>query len=144
MYQLNYRSTSRPGLGLDDLDAILETANMVNQARDITGCLIYHDNSFVQILEGSKQDVLHVYAKIKADERHHSVNLLWENEVNTRYFEEWNMAYYRPVDNNVKQFVNNLLLLSHLSDRKSGSLLSFWATVQKILRGGSISQIEKV
>ncbi len=144
MYQLNYHSISRPGLGLQDLDDILEIAIAINAARNISGCLIYHNDRFVQILEGRKKDVLQVYAKIRADKRHHTVTLLWENQVESRFFEEWNMAFYRPSDENVKQFVNNLILLSEFSERSSGSLLSFWATVRKILRDGTICHYEKV
>ncbi len=132
------------GLELKDLDDILEEAIAENSARNISGCLIYHDSSFVQILEGKKKDVLEVYEKIKTDKRHHSVTLLWENNVENRFFAEWNMAYYRPNDKNMKQFVNNLILLSELSDRPSSSLLSFWGNVRKILRGGAISQFETI
>ena len=71
MYQLNYHSISRPGLGLEDFDNILEEAIAVNSTRNITGCLIYHNDRFVQILEGRKKDVLHVYGKIGGDKRHH-------------------------------------------------------------------------
>lgn len=134
MYQLNYRSTSKNDLKPQDLENILERANTVNTSRNISGCLIYYNNSFVQILEGDKKDVLDIYHKIKMDKRHDEVTLLWENQVENRFFEEWNMAYYRPEDKDVKQFVNNLLLLSDLSERSSSSLLSFWATVRKILR----------
>ncbi|MBO3099953.1 BLUF domain-containing protein [Gelidibacter pelagius] len=144
MYQLNYRSTSRPGLGFEDLEAILEEAIATNSARNISGCLIYHNDSFVQILEGNKEDVLQVYEKIKADDRHHTVTLLWKNHVDHRFFEEWHMAYYRPDDKNVKEFVNDLLLLSELTDKPSSSLLTFWASVQKILRDGQVRQFEKV
>ncbi len=144
MYQLNYHSISRPGLGIEDLGNILEEAIAVNSALNISGCLIYHNNRFIQILEGKKKDVLHVYGKIKGDKRHHTVTLLWENRVERRFFEEWNMAFYRPEDGNVKNFVNNLLLLSEFSEKTSGSLLSFWATVGEILRSGTIDQFAKV
>lgn len=63
MYQLNYHSISRPGLDLGDLEHILEQANATNSARNISGCLIYHNNRFVQILKGRKKDVLKVYKK---------------------------------------------------------------------------------
>jgi len=144
MYQLNYHSISSPGLVLEDLDQILEEAMTENSLRNITGCLIYHNNRFVQILEGQKKDVLQVYRKIKGDHRHHSVTLLWKSHVESRYFDEWNMAFYRPNDEHVKQFVNNLKLLSELSERNSGALLSFWATVRDILRNGTTQQLQKV
>ena len=144
MYQLNYRSTAKLGLELKDLDDILEESFANNSERNITGCLIYHDSNFVQILEGKKKDVLEMYEKIKIDKRHHAVTLLWENNIESRSFSEWNMAYHRPQDKNMKQFVSNLILLSELSDRSSSSLLSFWGNVRKILRGGAISPFEAV
>ena len=136
MYQLNYHSKASPHLDLKDLDAILEEATATNSIRDITGCLIYHNNFFVQILEGNKNDVLEVFEKIKTDKRHHSVTMLWESTVDKRYFSEWNMAYYRPEDDNNKQFVDNLILLTQLSERTTGALLSFWARVRKTLIDG--------
>lgn len=134
MYQLNYRSNAKLGLQLKDLDRILETAVAVNSARNITGCLIYHKGSFVQVLEGQKKDVLDIYENIKADDRHNDVTLLWENEVDDRFFPEWNMAYFRPKEKNLRQYIDNLILLSEISDRSSGSLVSFWSSVQKILK----------
>ena len=144
MYQLNYRSIAKSDLEFKDLDDILEESIAENSARNISGCLIYHNNCFVQILEGKKKDVLELYEKIKADDRHHSVTLLWENNVENRFFAEWHMAYYKPNDKNMNEFVDNLILLSELSDRSSSSLMSFWGNVRKILRGGAISQFEFV
>lgn len=142
MYQLNYRSESIPELESKDLADILEEANARNSEKNITGCLIYHEKSFVQILEGNKIDVLEIYEKITTDKRHHKVTLLWENDVESRYFTEWNMAYHQPEDRNLKLYVNNLLLLSQLSNRSSASLLSFWATVRTILRGDEVREFE--
>ncbi len=144
MYQLTYHSLANPDLKLQDLDDILESATTANAVKNISGCLIYYKDSFVQILEGSQEEVLYIYKKIKADARHHTVTLLWENDVNTRFFAEWNMAFYRPDDNDVKFFVNNLLMLSDFSDKTSSSLLSFWATVGKILRDDSPRNHHKI
>jgi len=141
MYQLNYRSIAAPNLTSEDINNILETANAVNTQKNITGCLIYHNKHFVQILEGDKADVLKVYEKIMTDPRHHSVNLLWESNVNDRHFEEWSMAFHHPDQKDTNQFVSNLLLLSEITDRSSGSLYSFWGNVRRILLGGSPSSI---
>ncbi|MDW5290327.1 BLUF domain-containing protein [Formosa sp. PL04] len=137
MYQLNYHSISKAGLTLEHLENILEEAVATNSERHISGCLVYHNNCFVQILEGEKKDVLHVFKKIKSDERHHTVNLLWENDVYKRYFTNWNMAFYRPDDKFSMQFVDNLLLLSTFSEKSSGSLMSFWGHVQRVLGSDS-------
>lgn len=134
MYQLNYTSESSLSLENKDIVEILEKAKIANSNKDISGCLIYHNCKFVQILEGKKEDVLQLYSKIQKDHRHHKVVLLWENEVEDRYFPEWNMAYCDPEEKNSKLYLDNLLLLSEISNRSSASILSFWATVRTILK----------
>ena len=138
MYQLSYSSISNKGLKVEDLDAILEEAIAENSIKELSGCLVYHNNNFVQILEGKKSDVLFIYAKIENDPRHHQVRLLWENDVQERFFPEWNMAYYRPDDQDSKQFVDNLLMLSEYSEISSSAILSFWAEVSKVLRNKQV------
>ena len=133
MYQLNYHSKSKSELTFTHLENILETAVTVNAEKDISGCLVYHNNNFVQILEGEKKDVLDVFEKIKTDKRHFDVCLLWENHVDKRYFKRWDMAFYKPDDKFASQFVENLVLLSTFSEKSSGSLMSFWGHVRRIL-----------
>ncbi|MBF8150710.1 BLUF domain-containing protein [Winogradskyella sp. F6397] len=140
MYQLNYHSKSIPGLTSKNLENILNEATSTNGERNITGCLIYHNESFVQILEGEKKDVLEVYNKIKEDKRHHSIMKLYENDVDRRSFIDWNMAYHKPDDQFIVQYVNNLLLLSKLSDNASNSLITFWGQVRRIIESGSLKQ----
>ncbi|MCK7591666.1 BLUF domain-containing protein [Subsaxibacter sp. CAU 1640] len=144
MYQLNYRSKAAPNLTQEDINNILNTATTVNEEKNITGCLIYHNDSFVQILEGKKEDVLDVYEKIKNDPRHYDVHLLWENNVNGRYFEEWSMAFHNPENKGIQLFINNLLIFSEITDRSSGSLYSFWGNVRRVLLGGSPSVPETI
>lgn len=140
MYQLTYRSTAILGIKPEQLEQILEEARKRNLEEKITGCLIYYQHKFVQILEGDKKRVLKVYDKIKLDTRHHSVQLLWEGDVPERYFPNWNMAYYHPSDSATpddghEMFVKNMSLLSDLSSKSTSPLLSFWATVRRFLNG---------
>ena len=136
MYQLNYRSQARNGLEIKDLDAILSTAIIKNAALEISGCLIYHNGYFVQILEGKKELVQSIFNNIERDNRHHNIVLLGESEVEKRTFPDWNMAYHEPKDKNVRQFVHNLLTLSELSAKSSDTLRNFWWEVRKVLLGG--------
>ncbi len=138
MYQLTYRSISQPNLGTVHLDNILEEARTRNLDKNVTGCLVYHKERFVQVLEGTKKDVQKIYDKIKKDPRHHSMTLLWEGPAEKRYFSEWTMAFYRYDQNKKsaiieKRFENNLLLLSQFSDRSSAAMLTFWGTIRKFL-----------
>lgn len=140
MYQLTYSSISRQGLKLEDLENILETGKSKNFVKNISGCLVHHNGYFVQILEGAREDVLEIFENIKNDNRHHTIQLLWDNDVASRLFEDWNMAFYRPLDIEAKLFVENLLLLSDYSDKSTSSSLSFWAEIGKVLRRDSLSK----
>ena len=140
MYQLTYSSISSDGLRLEDLNNILEEAKAKNASMNISGCLIHHNETFVQILEGNKQHVLEIFEKIKNDSRHHTIKLLWDNSIDQRYFVEWNMAFYRPKDNDSQSFVENILMLSEYSDKSTSALLSFWAEIGKVLRSNLLKR----
>ena len=58
MFELVCCSKASPSLTMDDIRAILDTANQFNDAHDITGCLLYYNNEFVQLLEATKQRCL--------------------------------------------------------------------------------------
>lgn len=140
MYQLTYRSTAILGINEEHLEQILVEARTRNLEENITGCLVYYQNRFVQILEGDKKKVLKVYSKIKPDKRHHSVQSLWAGDVPERYFPNWNMAFYHQSHaltpgKSEQVFVNNLSILSDLSSKSTSPLLSFWSTVRRFLNG---------
>lgn len=141
MFQLSYHSKSTTKLHDVDLQNILDTAILNNAANDITGCLIYHNSCFVQILEGNESDLMQLFEKIKEDPRHKEVTLLWENDVDKRTFDNWNMAYYQLNNETEKQFLSNLSLLSTLSEKSSLSLLTFWAAISKIVDGTRLNQL---
>jgi hypothetical protein len=78
------------------LEEILTDARTGNQARNVTGALVYVDGVFFQIIEGEKDVVHNLMASIASDSRHHSVKVFYEAEVDVRAFESWSMAYLTP------------------------------------------------
>lgn len=132
MHQLSYHSKATKTITEKELKEILAVASYKNGLANISGCLIFHNNCFVQILEGARLDVISIYNKIKKDVRHYDLTLLWECEVEKRHFDQWNMLYHMPTVENRKQYVNNLEVLSDLSDKSTAALLTFWAAVRKI------------
>ena len=133
IYQLTYQSKSIDTLDQNTLNLILNESISSNSKLKITGCLIFYNGHFTQILEGNKKDVLLVYDKILKDKRHHLIELLWENSSDKRYFEKWDMGFYSPEQGDEFLFINNYKLLSHFADKSIGSSLRFWASVEKIL-----------
>ncbi|MDK2773283.1 MAG: BLUF domain-containing protein [Flavobacterium sp.] len=132
LFQLTYQSKAVSHLNLQDLENILNTAKNINSEHNITGCLVFYNGNFVQILEGNEVSVKKIYSNIVSDKRHHSINLLWECETNERFFNDWNMGYYTPTEDE-SLFVSNYKLLSSLSDKSQGILLSFWSAVDRAL-----------
>ncbi|WP_324025370.1 BLUF domain-containing protein [Maribacter sp. BPC-D8] len=135
MFQLTYQSKISPELTIDEIESILIDARKKNNARGITGCLVYFEESIVQILEGEEEEVMALFSKIKNDNRHHTLDLLWEGPSRQRYFPKWDMALYAPVDDSQyydskEAFVTNMTLFADLSKKTTSALLSFWSAVR--------------
>jgi hypothetical protein len=95
-YQIMYSSEAKVPLTAAGLEEILVDAREGNQARDVTGALVYVDGVFFQILEGDEGAVRKLMASIASDSRHQSVKVFYEAEVASRAFASWRMAYLAP------------------------------------------------
>lgn len=105
MYFLIYSSTVADGIGEVDFQDILTTAFERNEKLDVTGLLVYHEGSFIQLLEGDKENVLQIYDSIKRDERHYNIITLYTGETSKRYFPNWRMAFEAPLEKTFRQVV---------------------------------------
>ena len=90
-YLIYVSQAVQPMLGTP-LDALLKQSRADNQAAGITGCLLYQDGYFMQMLEGNREILFALYEKIKADPRHCDVSLVMEGPARRRVFMDWNMA----------------------------------------------------
>lgn len=93
MYELLYCSSARQDLTTDDIVEILYTSRKWNTDNDITGCLLYYDKQFIQILEGDEKSVKALFFNIRKDIRHENITLLKENEKKKRFFSGWSLAF---------------------------------------------------
>ena len=139
MYELIYRSVAKDDLNADDIEKILETARNFNFQNEITGCLLFHNNEFIQILEGEKHKLLELYDSIKKDKRHRNVMLLAEAEKQERVFPNWSMAYHLLSENdniNIDKllFVNNFVTLSELIEKPTHVTRLFWLMAKQLLQ----------
>ena len=57
IFELIYYSTASPDLSKNDILNILENSRDFNSKNEITGCLLYHNNEFVQLIEGEEEAV---------------------------------------------------------------------------------------
>ncbi len=93
MKHIVYSSAARGTVDQDALAAIREHARVRNARREITGCLLFRDGVFIQMLEGSRVEVDLVFAAICRDPRHHRVTTLIDEAISKRAFEQWAMAF---------------------------------------------------
>jgi len=140
MYQLSYSSRATSDVSQEIISGILETSRERNKAIGVTGCLVFHKFSFVQIIEGEKSHIQSLFEDIRRDKRHSDVTLLWEGKNNERNFGDWNMAYFtesdeRSANGEMKNFERNLMLLSELSAGSNAVLNMFWISVRKLISG---------
>jgi len=84
-----------------ELIDLLEESRAWNLNHGITGMLMYLEGNFskvfegrfIQVLEGSKDEVTAIFQQIKKDKRHREILLLKEAESNSRAFEDWAMGF---------------------------------------------------
>jgi hypothetical protein len=92
VHHLLYRSRATRPFSSVELTTLQEQSLVWNEAHNITGMLCYSDGHFVQVLEGSGEEVHALFNKIKQDKRHYQVKALSDRASNQRWFADWRMA----------------------------------------------------
>ena len=90
---LVYVSTAVAPLRDLDLADLLTRARANNERKGITGMLLYKDRRFIQVLEGHEAQVQDSFDRIRNDERHTDVELLWFRYTEYRDFPDWTMGF---------------------------------------------------
>ena len=75
-----------------ELGRLFTAARSHNKQHSITGALLLLDDRFVQTLEGDEHEVQALLARIRADSRHDSLEVLETGLVAGRVFGRWSMA----------------------------------------------------
>jgi hypothetical protein len=93
MHFLVYVSSAVTGFSRSELVELLEQSGENNARLSISGMLLYKDGNIMQVLEGEREDVQTLYAKIGRDPRHKGLLVLLEGALETRQFPGWSMAF---------------------------------------------------
>lgn len=94
-YQLVYYSEASRDFSADDLIDLLKVSIKNNTAAGITGCLLYGNRKFIQLLEGPREEVLKLYERISNDKRHVNIMKVTEMSVNEKLFPKWAMGFHK-------------------------------------------------
>lgn len=96
LVQLIYLSNSTHFDSEQALQALLKKARRNNSRLDVTGMLLYHNGTFLQVLEGEASVVDQLYHRIKQDERHRACMIVARLQLEAREFGKWSMAFQKP------------------------------------------------
>ncbi len=137
-FQLTYHSVAKPDLSAQDIRDIMEVSIKNNAELGITGCLMYNNGFFLQILEGDEKKVRDLFETISLDDRNDQVTMLSTDESQFRIFKEWAMAYYhfppyKDLTPEQKKLKENLISLSDTSKKPNFTLKVFWYNVRQLL-----------
>lgn len=76
-------------------------ASKKNKELEITGCLYFEEDHFIQYIEGEDTAISTLMEKIKADERHEVQETLIDHDVALRRFPSWSMRWIRKPNANI-------------------------------------------
>ncbi|WP_437192631.1 BLUF domain-containing protein [Planctomicrobium sp. SH527] len=93
MRQLIYKSDTTVTFSNAEISRLLMKARAQNDIHEVTGILVRHGNSFLQVLEGPVEVVDDLFNRIASDPRHKSIQVLRRAEIEERDFADWSMAF---------------------------------------------------
>lgn len=145
MYNLIYRSKATSILNQNQIQDMLIKARSFNQSNEITGCLLFYHEEFLQYLEGEECVVKQLFEKIKVDDRHFNVSVLSEGNIYNREFKDWQMAYQDFLKPNHQLLYLEILVNSYFENGHSGikpnpTTKSFWYATKQLLTSNSLER----
>jgi hypothetical protein len=95
---LLYVSTSRLDAGTSEegVAGIVAESRRRNEARGLTGALMFTGTYFAQILEGASDELDRLLISLRRDDRHADLQVIARQPLPERRFAEWSMAYSGP------------------------------------------------
>lgn len=138
MIELIYYSIASTSLSKEDVYNILEVSQKNNLQKNITGCMLYYNDAFIQILEGDAEAIEVLYSKIEADQRHYNIRQVYRDEKKERLFKDWSMAFYDLDKNDDPKkdkliFRENFKEISLQTDQSSMASQLFWDISREII-----------
>ena len=93
IFQLVYISHSTQFREAAALQELLNVSRRNNLRDELTGMLLYHNDQFLQVLEGEESVVMQTFERIKQDARHRACRKMAVFYRDTPEFADWSMAY---------------------------------------------------
>ena len=92
LVRLLYASHAAEKIDCAAVQDIMQQSHAHNPHNGITGILCHSDKLYMQVLEGGRDVINKLYAKILSDPRHTDVTLLHYEEISERHYSGWTMG----------------------------------------------------
>lgn len=134
--QIVYYSISEKVITEKTISEIVESSRINNAKKNITGCLLYHNKVFLQLLEGKSDIINKLFETIKKDDRHSNVTLIIEESIDKRMFPDWNMAFHQFEKNksSLDKLIENIDFFSNNIPQKTEAIDLFWSMARQIVK----------
>ncbi len=103
-----YVSRAVKDISREDLDALFKSTTLNNEDLEITGILMYNEQTFLQVLEGEYAIINSLFETIKTDSRHNSIFKLVDTTKGSRIFSQYKTGFSIITE---KEDITNLKLL---------------------------------
>ena len=101
-HEIIYVSRACEPMGTEGLLALMEQSRIANARRGISGFLVYHQQEFLQLIEGEQPAVMELYQRICQDNRHQQLHLLWSHAIAAPSCPDWAMGFMTPADTDLR------------------------------------------
>jgi hypothetical protein len=138
LYELIYCSIASPSLNRNEIPNILKVSQENNSKNDITGCLLYYNDAFIQILEGNQEVIESLYSKIEQDTRHYNTRQVYSNNIEQKLFKEWSMAFFDldkddALGTGRSIFKENFIAISNQTEHSTVASQLFWHISNQVI-----------
>lgn len=93
LIELTYVSEPAQEMSFLGLMRLLYHSHLRNTSMGFTGALIFENNRFGQVIEGSRAQIEDLWEKIQKDSRHKNIHLVESKLIEDRSFSKWTMVF---------------------------------------------------
>ncbi len=84
-----YLSKQAEALKDSELENLFKYILATNPLLNITGALLHNNAFFLQVLEGKKETIKELFAKIRKDKRHKNILMILDQKIENRIFQNY-------------------------------------------------------
>tara|TARA_R110002020_G_scaffold211682_3_gene417941 strand:- start:814 stop:1227 length:414 start_codon:yes stop_codon:yes gene_type:complete len=131
-YSIVYISSAADSLTKNDIQDVFNFTLDWNLDNNISGFLVYKNQSFIQLLEGDEQVLKELFERIKNDERHCNIIPIIQQNLPYKSFEGYQTSFLvSNTDKLQRELIDYLDYIKLLENKEINKMIS---TVEKILK----------